>query len=121
MIGEDETAFLDAVRELGGSRQGARVCYIRRGDTPRWVNNSYTAYEASPVSVVFQSVNLDDAPTDWIREQIRAAHASYLYAEDTEADAGAVFDPLMQEGGFSCGVLYRITDNGADMKLTPVS
>ena len=46
-----------------------RVCYIRRGDVPRWVNNSYTAYEASPVSVVFRSVNLGDAPTDWMVQE----------------------------------------------------
>ena len=120
MIGEDEAAFLDAVRVLD-RRESTRVCYLRRGDAPRWVNNSYTAYEASPVSVVFQSVNLDDAPTDWIVGEIRASHVAYLYAEETDADAGAVFDALMREGHFSCGVLYAVIDDGASMKLTPVS
>ena len=120
MIGEDETQFLDVISVLG-REQGARVCYIRRGDVPRWVNNSYTSYEASPISVVYKSVNLDDAPTDWMTEEIRSSHASYLYAEETDADAGAVFDEIMQSGTFSCGVLYRIVDDGAEMKLTPVS
>ena len=120
MIGEDEVQFLETISVLG-REQGARVCYIRRGDTPRWVNNSYTAYEASPISVVYKSVNLDDAPTDWIVEEIRSSHAAYLYAEETDADTGAVLDEIMQTGTFSCGVLYRISDDGTEMKLTPVS
>ena len=120
MIGEDEEQFLGTISVLGRG-QGARVCYIRRGDVPRWVNNSYTAYEASPISVVYKSVNLDDAPADWMTEEIRSTHAAYLYAEETDADAGAVFDEIMQTGTFSCGVLYRIIDDGTEMKLTPVS
>ena len=120
MIGEDEARFLETIRILG-TDTGTRVCYIRRGDVPRWVNNSYAGYEASPVSVVYRSVNLDDAPTEWIVQEIRASHAVYLYAEETDADAGAVFDEITQEGDFSCGVLYRIADDGVEMKLTPVS
>lgn len=120
MIGEDEARFLDTISVLG-REQGTRVCYIRRGDVPRWVNNSYTAYEASPISVVYKSVNLDDAPTDWMTEEIRSTHAAYIYAEETDADAGAVFDEIMQTGTFSCGVLYQIVDDGTEMKLTPVS
>ncbi len=120
MIGEDEAQFLDAVRVLGKDNS-TRVCYIRRGDVPRWVNNSYTAYEASPVSVVFRSVNLGDAPTDWMVQEIRASHAGYLYVEETEADAGAVFDEITAGGAFQCGVLYHIRDDGVKMELTDVS
>lgn len=97
-----------------------RVCYIRRGDAPRWVNNSYLGYEASPVSVVYRSVNLEDAPTDWMVQEIRASHAGYLYAEETEADAGAVFDEIMETGEFACGVLYRIVDEGGVLRLVSV-
>lgn len=118
MIGEGEQRFLDALSVLG-TEHGTRVCYIRRDDEPRWVNNSYAAYEASPVSVVYKSVNLADAPTEWMTEEIRSSHASYLYAEETDADAGAVFDALMREGTFSCGVLYAIADDGTEIKLTP--
>ena len=120
MLGEDEAQFLSAVRILG-TDQSARVCYIRRGDVPRWVNNSYLAYEASPVSIVYKSVNLADAPTDWMVDEIRSSHAVYLYVEQTDADAGAVFDEITQQGNFSCGVLYLITDDGIKMNLTPVS
>lgn len=121
MLGEDEMQFLEVVRILG-QEPGGRVCYIRRDDTPRWVNNSYVSYEASPVSVAYRSVNLDDAPTDWMVEEIRASHASYLYVEETDADVSAVFDSLLtQEEVFRCGVLYRIEDDGTDMKLTYMS
>lgn len=118
MIGADEQRFLDALSVLC-KEHGTRVCYIRRDDEPRWVNNSYAAYEASPVSVVYKSVNLADAPTEWMAEEIRSSHASYLYAEETDADAGVVFDAIMQDGTFSCGVLYAIADDGTEIKLTP--
>ena len=120
MIGEDEAMFLHAIEGFD-IKNGARVCYIRRGDVPRWVNNTYLSYEASPLSVVYKGINLADAPTDWMVQEIRASHASYLYAEETDADAGAVFDELVQEGTFACGVLYHIADDGTNMKLTRVS
>lgn len=119
MIGEDEARFLEAAGLLG-TDYSARVCYIRRGDEPRWVNNSYVSYEASPVSVVYQSVNLDDAPTDWMVQEIRSTHAGYLYVEETDADTGAVFNGLTEPGKFSCETLYRIEDTGAEMKLARV-
>ena len=119
MIGEDEAQFLKALQILG-TDSSARVCYIRRGDAPRWVNNSYVGYEASPVCVVYQSVNLDDVPTDWMVQEIRAAHAGYLYAEETDADAGAVFDGITESEDFSCKILYRIEDTGMEMKLIRV-
>ncbi len=119
MIGEDESRFLEAVQVLGRDLD-ARVCYIRRGDAPRWVNNSYLGYEAAPVSMVYQSVNLDDAPADWMVQQIRGTHAGYLYAEETDADAGAVFNGITENGEFACGILYQIEDTGTQMKLIPV-
>lgn len=120
MIGEEERLFLDALEILGSEGSG-RVCYIRRDDAPRWVNNSYTSYEAAPVSVTYRSVNLDDAPTEWMVQEIRDSHAAYLYVEETDADAGNVFGPLMQGEDFQCGMLYLIEDDGAEMKLTGVA
>lgn len=121
MIDEDAAAFLQTIQILG-MENSTRVCYIQRDDTPRWVKNSYTNMEASPVSVVYKSVNLDDAVTDWMAQQLRDSHAAYLYVEETDADADAVFAPMMDEksGAFSCGVLYRIEDDGIQMRLMPV-
>ena len=122
MIDEDAVSFLQTIQILG-MENSTRVCYIQRDDTPRWVKNSYTNMEASPVSVVYRSVNLDDAVTDWMAQEIRDSHASYLYVEETEADANSVFAPMMDEtaGSFRCGVLYRIEDNGGQMRLMPVN
>lgn len=116
MIDEDSGLFLEKLQVLG-TKDSTRVCYIQRDDAPRWVKNSYTNMEASPVSVVYKSLNLNDAQTDWMVQEIRASHAAYLYVEDTEADAETVFDIMMAEGSFACETLYRIEDDGVQMKL----
>lgn len=116
MIDEDAALFLQAISLLG-TQESTRVCYIQRDDAPRWVKNSYINLEASPVSVVYKSVNLDDAVTDWMVQEIRGLHAQYLYVEATEADVSAVFDKLTADGVFACEVLYRIVDDGEKMRL----
>ncbi|MDD6812528.1 MAG: hypothetical protein PUD93_11855 [Lachnospiraceae bacterium] len=116
MIDEDAALFLEKIQVLG-TKESTRVCYVQRDDTPRWVKNSYTNLEASPVSVVYKSLNLNDAQTEWMVEEIRTSHAEYLYVEHTEADAAAVFDILVTEGSFACETLYRIADDGGQMKL----
>lgn len=121
MIDEDAVLFLQTIQVLG-TENSTRVCYVQRDDVPRWVRNSYTNMEASPISVVYKSVNLDDALTDWMAQEIRDTHASYLYVEETDADTDAVFAPMMAAGedGFACGVLYRIEDDGGQIRLLPV-
>ena len=119
MIDEDSGLFLEKLQVLG-TEDSTRVCYIQRDDAPRWVKNSYTNMEASPVSVVYKSLNLNDAQTDWMVQEIRASHAEYLYVENTEADAAAVFDTLMVEGSFACETLYRVADDGVEMQLIPI-
>ena len=119
MIDEDAGLFLEKIQALG-TDNSTRVCYIQRDDAPRWVKNSYTNMEASPISVVYKSLNLNDAQTDWMVEEIRISHAEYLYVENTEADAAAVFDTLIAEGGFACETLYRIADDGVEMQLIPI-
>lgn len=119
MVDEDALLFLEELQVLG-TRNSTRVCYIQRDDEPRWVKNSYTNMEASPISVVYKSLNLNDAQTDWMVQEIRASHAEYLYVEETTADAAAVFDAIIAEGDFNCEVLYRIEDDGAQMRLREV-
>lgn len=119
MLDADADVFLEAIQRLG-TKKSDRVCYIQRDDAPRWVKNSYVNYEASPISVVYKSVNLDDAVTDWMVQEIRDSHAGYLYVEETAADAGAVFDVLTENTDFSCEVLYRIEDDGGQMRLVQV-
>lgn len=119
MIDEDAAVFLEKIGQLG-TEHSTRVCYVQRDDEPRWVRNSYTNMEASPVSVVYRAVNLDDAVPDWMAQEIRDSHAEYLYVEKTDADVGKVFNIMTDSGVFSCEVLYRIEDDGARMRLVQV-
>ena len=119
MIDEDAVVFLEKIEQLG-TGHSARVCYVQRDDEPRWVRNSYTNMEASPISVVYKVVNLDDAVPDWMAQEIRDSHAEYLYVEKTDADVEKVFNIMTDAGTFSCEVLYRIEDDGSQMRLVQV-
>lgn len=116
MIDEDAKLFLEAIAPLG-TKESKRVFCIQRDDTPRWVKNSYTNLEASPISVVYKSVNLDDAATDWMVQEIRDSHASYLYVENTDADTAEVFDEITRSGQFSCERLYSIVETAGELAL----
>ncbi|MBD5522664.1 MAG: hypothetical protein HDR03_15825 [Lachnospiraceae bacterium] len=118
MINEDARTFLNALGEVEvGS--GTRVLYIQRDDEPRWVENSYASMEASPISVVYRSVNLEDAPGDWMEAEIRASHAFYLYVENAPADDGAgVFDEMVTDDIFFYEKLYKIEDDGDRLRLS---
>lgn len=118
-VDEKAERFLDAVRILQPDRT-ARVYYFRGADTPEF-HDIYTSYMAAPVSVVHKELNLDEADAEWVLGQIRGSHASYLYVEETDADANAIFDAVTQEEPFSCGVLYCIESDGENIKLTHAS
>lgn len=118
-IDESAETFLDAIQILR-SDHTARVYYFRGADTPEF-HNIYTSYIAAPVSVVHKEIDLDEASAEWVLGQIKGSHASYLYVEETDADENAIFDAVTQGEAFSCGVLYHITDDGQNIKLTHVS
>lgn len=118
MIDEDARTFLDKLGaiEVGS---GTRVLYIQRDDKPRWMENSYIGMEASPISVVYRNINLEDAPDDWMEAEIRASHAFYLYVETAPADEGTgVFDKMITDGIFCYEKLYKIEDDGVRLSLS---
>lgn len=118
MIDEDARTFLDKLGaiEVGS---GTRVLYIQRDDKPRWMENSYTGMEASPVSVVYRNINLEDAPGDWMEAEIRASHAFYLYVETAPTvDGAGVFDEMITDDIFCYEKLYKIEDDGGRLKLS---
>lgn len=119
MTDGDAVLFLEKIEKLG-TEQSTRICYIQRDDEPRWVRNSYTNLEASPISVVYYAVNLNDAVPDWMAQEIRSSHAEYLYVEKTEADVGNVFNNMTDGGAFSCETLYHIEDDGMQLRLAAV-
>lgn len=118
-IDESAETFLDAIQILRSDRT-ARVYYFRGADTPEF-HDIYTSYIAAPISVVHKEIDLDKASAEWVLGQIKGSHASYLYVEETDADENAIFDAVTQGERFSCGVLYRIADDGQNIKLTNVS
>lgn len=118
-VDEEAEAFLDAIQILRPDNR-ARVYYFRGADTPEF-HSIYTSYMAAPVSVVHRELDLDETPADWVLGQIKGSHASYLYVAETDADENAVFDIVTQGEPFSCGVLYRIEEDGENIKLTRVS
>lgn len=118
MIDEDAQTFLDKLGaiEVGS---GTRVLYIQRDDEPRWMENSYINMEASPVSVVYRNINLEDAAGDWMEAEIRASHAFYLYVETAPVDKGAgVFDEMITDDIFCCEKLYRIENDSGRLHLS---
>lgn len=119
MTDEDAALFLEKIKPLG-TEQSTRICYIQRDDEPRWVRNSYTNLAASPISVVYYAVNLNDAVPDWMAQEIRSSHAEYLYVEKTEADIGNVFNNMTEEGEFLSETLYHIEDDGTRLRLKAV-
>lgn len=118
-VDEEAEAFLGEIQMLRTNKR-ARVYYFRGADTPEF-HNIYTSYLAAPVSVVHKEMELDEASAEWVLDQIRASHASYLYAEETGGDENAVFDAVTQGEAFSCGALYRIEDDGESIKLIRVT
>lgn len=106
MLDEKARIFLNALEVLDYT-ESTRV-YCIQGGALRWVHNTYTNLEASPVSVVYQNINLQDAPVDWLEQEIIASHAFYLYVEEMEGME--VLLSFLPEGEevFIPNILYRI-------------
>lgn len=116
MIDAEALSFLHAI-EILGTKESARVCCLQRADEPRWVKNSYTNLYASPISVVYQSINLETAAADWLAGEIRSSHASYLYVETAAPEAAEVLKGMTEDGEFEFATLYYILDDGIQLRL----
>ncbi|MCR5595839.1 MAG: hypothetical protein K6G12_08320 [Lachnospiraceae bacterium] len=96
-------------------KNGTRVCRVRDGAF-YWVSDAYTAYEASPVSVISLSFDLKDANTEFFANAVSSTHASYVYVDRQPYDD--IFLDTMTDGGkFSYGELYRISYENGQMIL----
>lgn len=92
---------------------GIRVVCVRNAEDNAWVNNAYTAYEASPVSLLFAGVDASYMGKEEAASFIQATHAGYFYADPLTEENEALFAGMTE--AFSPGVLYRIEteENGA--------
>lgn len=116
MVDDQAQLFLQKIQVLN-TGESTRVFYIQSDAQAGWVRNSYINFEASPISVVHLNVNLDDAVSDWLAEEIRASHAAYLYVEESEADLETLFHTMLPNGTFEAQSLYRIEDDGEKLLL----
>ena len=94
---------------------GLRVCRVRDGAYYR-VQDTYAAYEASPVSVMSISYDIKDVSGEEFTYAVSQTHAGYLYA-DWQPYEGTFLDEMVPDGYFEYGRLYRIVYEDGMMKL----
>ncbi len=112
---------------LGETRLwGHRVLNLRSDSFNHWVHDTYISKEASPVPVVYETLQKDDN-RDSISQKIKASHAEFIYvekvAEDDEAErlslAAECFNGLMAPGeSFEYNKIYSVQRNGDDIILS---
>lgn len=105
MISEKPRAFLELADSLQVGR-GMRVLYLRDAAENRWTENTYVAYEASPVSLVFGGVDGGTMNSQDIRNALEASHAGYLYLDEIDGDLRELFGAVAED--VKPGTLYRI-------------
>lgn len=121
MLDESSRSFLETLGQIPEGTS-TRVLCIQKETGSRWVRNSYTNLEASPVSVVYKGVDLNDATDFWLAGEITASHAQYLYVESQEAEMEPLFGGMLREKetAFEAGTLYRIAEKDGAVQLYKV-
>lgn len=118
MITEESAEFLEQAEQLlVGS--GIRVLYLRDAAANQWVKNTYVAFEASPVSLMFGSVDDERMNSMDIWNAVTASHAGYLYADELPPEAAALFAPFTEE--FWPHRFYRIRNENGELRLEELS
>lgn len=114
MITEESAAFLALVSELDvGS--GMRVLYMKDASVSQWVKNTYVAFEASPVSLIFGSVDCEKMNSGDMWNAMEASHAGYLYLDEIPGDLEGLFAPFADE--IRPHTLYRIQNKDGQIRL----
>ena len=122
-IEKDSEKFLEALVEAGLGpedipRGGTRICRVRDGAYYR-VQDTYVAYEASPVSVLSPSVQLKDTDADFFVNMVNDTHAEYLYVDEQPGEYPYLDELLADDvtGGFRYDTVYRISYEAGRMVL----
>ena len=114
MITEESAEFLSML-EYTDKGTGIRILYLKDGAENQWVKNTYVAFEASPVSLIFGTVSEETASSGEILNMIEASHAGYFYMDKFDWDASEVFGGMTDQ--LEPGSLYRICDDGGVVRL----
>ena len=114
MISPRSEAFLEQATSWQAGR-GMRVLYLKDVAENRWTENTYVAYEASPVSLVFGNVDGEAMNGTDIRNALEASHAGYLYLDEIQGDMEALFGEMAE--AVKPRTLYRIRREDGGLRL----
>lgn len=107
--------FLEAIG-AGEDAKIGRVLYLRDISDVSWVRNTYTGFEASPISVMYGNINTESTNSQDILAAIEDVHAEFVYVEKLVGNEQAIFEPLVDHS-FEYGCLYQVIGNAQDVKL----
>lgn len=114
MITEESAEFLSLLSGLDVG-EGMRVLYLKDAAVSQWVKNTYVAFEASPVSLIFGSVDCETMNSGDMWNAMDASHAGYLYLDEIPGDAETLFSPFTEK--ISAHTLYRIQNENGQIVL----
>lgn len=114
MITEESARFLNTVSGLEAG-SGIRILYLKDAAVNQWVKNTYVAYEASPVSLMFGSVDPETMNSGDLWNAMDASHAGYLYLDEIPGNTEELFAPFTEE--IRAHTLYRIRNEDGRIRL----
>lgn len=114
MITEESGKFLELIRTLDVDG-GMRILYLKDAAVSQWVKNTYVAYEASPVSLIFGSVDCETMNSGDMWNAIDASHAGYLYLDEISGNVSELFSPFTEK--IQAHTLYRIVEENGQIRL----
>lgn len=114
MITGEAEVFLEKVSALDVG-DGIRVLYLQDKKVSQWVKNTYVAFEASPVSVVFGGVDCETMNSAEVWEAMDGSHAQYLYLDAIPGNVAKLFSPFGDDT--QSHTLYRILQENGQIRL----
>lgn len=114
MVSGESAEFLALVSELDAG-SGMRILYLKDAAANQWVKNTYVAYEASPVSLIFGSIDCETMNSGDLWNAMDASHAGYLYLDQISGNAADLFSPFTEE--IKTHTLYRIQNKNGQICL----
>lgn len=117
MVDEQAEIFLEKTDDLW-KPEGTRILYLRDGENPHWVRDTYISFEGAPVGVVYADLFPGQMDFLQIQQMIKDSHAAYLYADWQEKSAEDLFEAFTD--GFTYQRVYRIELRQEQIRLLPV-
>lgn len=116
IVDEKAEGFLEQIHTEETGNVG-RVLYLRDLSDVSWVRNTYVAFEAAPVSVMYGNINAAGSGSENIANAIRDSHAGFLYVDKLNGNGKTLFEPFLEEGEFEYGCLYQVKEEAGKMRL----